>query len=208
MTRLRRKTTVIAKNILKRRHLRLSLVSQIQLFCNWQILTELTAFFSIFIKLLCPRIHTAVIFVDLLEGSQAKSCIYVSYCSGQKTPDCSWGRLSKALGNWGSGNLEGGGFGERVGTGEVSLQATWDRGGRILSQLGGFQVSRRGLKRGARGDKGESARGEKKQGECAMYIVTCVRVYKRMLETFEWYQLCVYMIIIIIGMFVDNLNSV
>jgi hypothetical protein len=26
--------------------------------------------------------------------------------------------------NWGSGNLEGGGFGERVGTGEVSLQAT------------------------------------------------------------------------------------
>ncbi len=32
--------------------------------------------------------------------------------------------LSEALGNWGSGNLEGGGFGERVGTGEVTLQAT------------------------------------------------------------------------------------
>ncbi len=78
--------------------------------------------------------------------------VHSKYCSGQKTPDCSWGRLSEALGNWGSGNLEGGGFGERVGTGEVSLQATWDRGGRILSQLGGFQVSRRGLK----GEQGET----------------------------------------------------
>jgi hypothetical protein len=26
--------------------------------------------------------------------------------------------------NWGSGNLEGGGFGESVGTGDVSLQAS------------------------------------------------------------------------------------
>jgi hypothetical protein len=34
------------------------------------------------------------------------------------------GRFSEALGNLGSGNLEGGGFGERVGKGEVSLQAT------------------------------------------------------------------------------------
>jgi hypothetical protein len=33
------------------------------------------------------------------------------YCSGQKTPDSSEGRLSVALGNLGSGNLEGGGFG-------------------------------------------------------------------------------------------------
>ncbi len=39
----------------------------------------------------------------------------------------------------------------RVGKGEVSLQATLDRGGQILSQLGGFQVSERGLERGARG---------------------------------------------------------
>ncbi len=39
-------------------------------------------------------------------------------------PDSSQGRLSEALGNLGSGNLEGGGFGERVGKGEVSLQAT------------------------------------------------------------------------------------
>ncbi len=100
-------------------------------------------------------------------------------CFGQKTSDYSWGRLSEALGNWGSGNLEGGGFGERVETGEVSWQATWDRGGRILSQLGGFQVSRKGVKGGS---KGESAKGDKKQGECAMYIAICARVHKECLE--------------------------
>jgi hypothetical protein len=32
-------------------------------------------------------------------------------CSGQKMPDYSRGRLSEALGSWGSGNLGGGGFG-------------------------------------------------------------------------------------------------
>jgi hypothetical protein len=53
-------------------------------------------------------------------------------CSGQEKPE-SWGRHSKALDNLGSGNLEGGGIGERVEKGEVSLQATWDQGGRILS---------------------------------------------------------------------------
>jgi hypothetical protein len=38
-------------------------------------------------------------------------------------PD-SYGHLSEALGNLGSGNLEGGEIGERVEKGEVSLQAT------------------------------------------------------------------------------------
>ncbi len=75
--------------------------------------------------------------------------IYTSYnsalCSGQKKPE-SWGRHSEALDNLGSGNLEGGEIGERVGKGEVSLQATWDQGGRILLQLGGFQVSERDSK--------------------------------------------------------------
>ncbi len=52
------------------------------------------------------------------------------------------------------------------GNGEVSLRATWERGGRILSQQGGFQVSREGLKRGAKGNQ----QGEKKQGECVVYI--------------------------------------
>jgi hypothetical protein len=41
------------------------------------------------------------------------------------------------------------------GNGEVSLRATWIRGGRILSQQGGFQVSREGLERGTKGNKGE-----------------------------------------------------
>jgi hypothetical protein len=34
---------------------------------------------------------------------------------------------------------------------EVSLQATCERGGRFLSQIGGFQVSRRGYKGGEKG---------------------------------------------------------
>jgi hypothetical protein len=48
---------------------------------------------------------------------------------------------------WDSGNLEGEGFGERVGKGE---------------------------------GKGKSARGEEKQGGCAVYIVIYDCVYKRM----------------------------
>ncbi len=45
----------------------------------------------------------------------------------------------------------------RDGDKEISLRSTWDQGERILSQQGGFQVSK-----GAK--KGESARGNK-QGE-------------------------------------------
>jgi hypothetical protein len=53
-----------------------------------------------------------------------------------------------------------------VGQGRVSLQATRDQGGRFLSQLGGFQVSRRGYE----GEERGSSKGRlKKQGECAMY---------------------------------------
>ncbi len=47
------------------------------------------------------------------------------------------------------------------GNGKISLQATWERGGRILSQQGGFQVSkgkRMGSKREWRKEKQE-ARG-------------------------------------------------
>jgi hypothetical protein len=82
-----------------------------------------------------------------------------------------------------------------------------DRGGQFTSNLRPrwtdpvtarrVQSKWKGVERGARGDKGEiskgreKARGEKKQGECTMYVVTCIRVYKRMLETFEWFQLCI-----------------
>jgi hypothetical protein len=45
---------------------------------------------------------------------------------------------------------------------EISLRATWDQGGRILSQQGGFQVSRGVQEREQKGNQ----RGErKKQGE-------------------------------------------
>ncbi len=44
----------------------------------------------------------------------------------------------------------------RDGDGEISLQATWDQGGRILLQQGGFQVSK--------GDQGREQKGNK-QGE-------------------------------------------
>jgi hypothetical protein len=50
----------------------------------------------------------------------------------------------------------------RDGDEEISLRATWDQGGRILSQHGGFQVTKGNLKKGS---KRESARGNKKQGE-------------------------------------------
>ena len=52
------------------------------------------------------------------------------------------------------------------GNGEVSLRATWERGGRILSQQGGFQVSRKGFERGAKGNQ----QGEKEaRGMCHVY---------------------------------------
>ncbi len=63
--------------------------------------------------------------------------------------------------SWGSGNSEGEGWVGGLGQRRVSLQATWDRGGRFLSQLGGFQVSRRVHKGGERG----IGKGRLKQGE-------------------------------------------
>jgi hypothetical protein len=61
----------------------------------------------------------------------------------------------------GSGFWVGGVYEPGEGNGEVSLRATWEGGGRILSQQGGFQVSREGLERGAKGNQ---------QRECAVYI--------------------------------------
>jgi hypothetical protein len=55
------------------------------------------------------------------------------------------------------------------GNGEFSLQANRDRGGRILSQLGGFQVSGKGNKE-TRGARGMSKEERGKQGKCAIYI--------------------------------------
>jgi hypothetical protein len=54
--------------------------------------------------------------------------------------------------------LEAGVYEQGKGNGEVSLQANGDQGGRILSQLGGFQVSEGDRK----GEQGELARGDNK----------------------------------------------
>ncbi len=65
------------------------------------------------------------------------------------------------LGNPGGWDFGMRGIWARGGNEEISLRATWERGGRILSQQGGFQ--------GSKGDqKGEQrilAGGDKKQGE-------------------------------------------
>jgi hypothetical protein len=56
----------------------------------------------------------------------------------------------------------------------VSLQATWERGGRILSQQGGFQGSR---ERGAKGSKGEQRGTKGSKGKYAVYIIHVLFVY-------------------------------
>jgi hypothetical protein len=54
--------------------------------------------------------------------------------------------------------LESGIYEQGKGNGEGSSQANGDQGGRILSQLGGFQVSEGDRK----GEQGELARGDNK----------------------------------------------
>jgi hypothetical protein len=54
----------------------------------------------------------------------------------------------------------------RVEKGEVSLRVTSDRGGRMLSQKEGFQVSKGDSEKEQKGTQ----QGEKKQGEAPMYI--------------------------------------
>jgi hypothetical protein len=63
------------------------------------------------------------------------------------------------------------------GNGEVSLRATWERGGRILSQLGGFQVSREGEK-GEQGEQRGAKRNQQgKEREYAVYINRVLPMY-------------------------------
>jgi hypothetical protein len=66
---------------------------------------------------------------------------------------------------------------------------SWDRGGQFTSNLRPRWTDPVTARRvpsmweGAKkGNKGESARGDKKEGECAMYIVIYVRVYKEWLK--------------------------
>ncbi len=99
----------------------------------------------------------------------------------------------KGRGSWVKGGANG-----------VSLQATWDRGGRFLSQLGGCQVSRRGYK----GETKGSQQGERKARGVAPCIYVTVLVY--VMEWLDdWMMPVIVYIIIIIGINVgNNLNSV
>jgi hypothetical protein len=56
----------------------------------------------------------------------------------------------------------------RDGDDEISLRATWDQGGQILSQQGGFQVSKGGKK----GEQKGNQQGENEQGERATCILS------------------------------------
>jgi hypothetical protein len=49
-------------------------------------------------------------------------------------------------------------------SGGSGFWATWEQGGRTLSQQGGFQVSREG-------SKGEQREQEGARGKCALYII-------------------------------------
>jgi hypothetical protein len=98
--------------------------------------------------------------------------IYTSWGTVPYTCLWAYGSGSQCRPNWmhiGSGETqEGSGFwvGGYIGgqwKGGVSLQATWDWGGRFLSQLRGFQVSKRGYK----GEEGGVWQGEiKARGMC------------------------------------------
>jgi hypothetical protein len=77
----------------------------------------------------------------------------------------------------GVGILEWGVYEQGEGNGKISLRATWERGGRILSQQGGFQVSK-GDKWGA---KGNGEKKSMKQGDCSEFIVTCIHVHNECL---------------------------
>ncbi len=59
-----------------------------------------------------------------------------------------------------------GGIWARWGNGEVSLRAAWERGGRILSQQGGFQVSRER-------EKGEQG-GKRAHAMYINYVWPCI----------------------------------
>jgi hypothetical protein len=61
--------------------------------------------------------------------------------------------------------------------GRASLRATWEQGGRILSQQGGFQVSKRGAN-GAKGNRRkQEARGDNKARGMRHVHIIFVRVY-------------------------------
>jgi hypothetical protein len=90
----------------------------------------------------------------------------------------------------------------------VSLRATRSRGGRILSQQGGFQVSEHG-ERGEQGEQGEQGKqGEQgEQGVNRVYSVFCLTYVTECLQRVNDTSY-VHIIKITGANVVDNLNSV
>jgi hypothetical protein len=80
----------------------------------------------------------------------------------------------------GVGILEWGVYESGEGNGNISLRATWVRGGRILSQQGGFQVSK-GRMNGEQKEIEES----KKQGDYSGLGVIYARVHNECLWCLE-----------------------
>ena len=108
-------------------------------------------------------------------------------CSGHQEPEYSRGRLCKALGSWGSGNLEGrGGY---IGKGWVYKEGV-GQDGSVISNLGpevdipvtagGSQVSgrvykgsERGIEKGARGiSKGKKRARGLRHVYCNLFMCT------------------------------------
>jgi hypothetical protein len=80
------------------------------------------------------------------------------------------------LGSSGGSGFWNGGYMSRGGKWEVSLRATWVRGGRIISQQGGFQVSKGGTNREQKGME-----KSKKQGDYSGLVVIYARVHNESL---------------------------
>jgi hypothetical protein len=102
------------------------------------------------------------------------------YCTGSCEPglrchpnECIFGGEKPR----GVGILESGVYEQGKGNGEVSLQANGDQGGRILSQVGGFQVSE-GDRKGEKGEQREPARGDNKSRGMRHVHNLCPCIYK------------------------------
>ncbi len=83
----------------------------------------------------------------------------------------------------GAGILERGVYGEGDGNGEISLRATWDRGGQDPITARGFRVSKGKRKGAKRNEKGKS----KKQGDC-----TTIALYSIFMYIMIASHICVY----------------
>jgi hypothetical protein len=116
---------------------------------------------------------------EVVSNSKDRSC--AGSCepgSRNRTNECIFG-AEKPLG---VEILERGVNEQEKGNGEFSSQAIGDRGGRILSQLGGFQVSGRGSDKGNKGSKGNEQRETGKARGMRHVYTICIHVHNECLN--------------------------